>query len=166
MQPVCTTIRSADGPPMSACDAYPWLPTTADGIAQYYDMCDEIDRLRACVRMMIEIHGVPAGDDVAAFYATSRDFSAPSAHIRVSADVPELQRLTQQTSTLTSRLMEPEPEASDDAWDAVERNVGWRARFVAPLALRQAALMYDRDGHLGPQARALCDLYRKPMDVG
>jgi hypothetical protein len=56
-----------------------------------------------------------------------------------------------------------QPEASDAAWDAVERNVGWQARFVAPRPLRQAALLYDRDGHLGPQSIALCDPYRKPL---
>lgn len=30
---------------MSACGDYPRLPTTSEGIDQYYAMCDEIDRL-------------------------------------------------------------------------------------------------------------------------
>jgi hypothetical protein len=65
IEPECEVCK-ADVEPVSASADYPWLPTTAEGIDQYYAMSDEIDRLRACVRMMIELHGTPTADEAAA----------------------------------------------------------------------------------------------------
>jgi hypothetical protein len=63
---------------MDNTDEPDWIDVRTFDASAIGDALDEIDRLRACVTLMIEMHGAPSADDVAA--------QAMDEHTRMWAD--------------------------------------------------------------------------------